>query len=450
MCGAVLNTLNIRLDAESIAFMLEHAATKVLLTDKEFSGIITKALSLLEHQILIIDIDDPYLETGDLIGSQEYEAFLNSGDPDFKWSYPKDEWDAISLNYTSGTTGNPKGVVYHHRGANLNAVNNILTWGMPLHSVYLWTLPMFHCNGWCFPWTVAAIAGTNVCIRKIKADTIYNLIADEKVTHFCGAPIILSTLLNAVESDKRSFNQQVYGMVAGAPPPAKVIEGMEKAGFSITHVYGLTECYGPTVTCAWQEEWNELPIEAQSEIKARQGVKSVYLDNLQVLDPVTMQAVPKDGKTMGEIFMRGNVVMKGYLKNPQATMDAFDKGWFHTGDLAVVHPDGYIKIQDRSKDIVISGGENISTIEVESVLYRFEGVIEAACVAKPDEKWGETVCAFVHMKDGYSARSEEIITFCKSQLAPFKVPKNVIFQELPKTATGKVQKFALREIAKKL
>lgn len=450
MTGAILNTLNIRLDAETIGFMLNHAETKVLLTDKEFSPIIKAALAGLDHKPLVIDIDDIYAESGELIGDMEYEDFVKTGDENFAWQMPDDEWHAISLNYTSGTTGNPKGVVYHHRGAHLNAVNNIIAWGIPQHATYLWTLPMFHCNGWCFPWTMAAISGTNICLRKVKTDDIFKAIANEKVTHFCGAPIVLGMLNNAKDADRRAFDHKVSVMTAGAAPPAAIIEGMEKHGFSITHTYGLTECYGPTVVCAWHDEWDELPISDRAGLKARQGVRYHFLEELEVADPETLEPVPADGTTMGEILMRGNNVMKGYLKNPSATEEAFRGDWFHTGDLAVKHPDGYIQIRDRSKDIIISGGENISTIEVEGVLYRHPSVLEAAVVARPDEKWGETVCAFIYKKDSDPTTSAEIIAFCKQYLAGFKVPRTVIFSELPKTSTGKIQKFVLRETAKNL
>jgi fatty-acyl-CoA synthase len=450
MTGAVLNTLNIRLDPATIAFMLKHAETKVLLTDKEFSPTIQAALATMKKKPFVIDIDDVYAESGERIGSIEYEAFLNTGDDHFDWKMPDNEWNAISLNYTSGTTGNPKGVVYHHRGAHLNAVNNILAWGMPPQATYLWTLPMFHCNGWCFPWTMAAISGTNICLRKVKADDIFKAIATEKVTHFCGAPIVLGMLNNAKAEDKMPFHHKVSVMTAGAAPPAAIIEGMENQGFNITHTYGLTECYGPSVVCAWHGEWDELPISERAGLKARQGVRYHFLEGLEVADPETLKPVPADGQTMGEIMMQGNNVMKGYLKNPKASEEAFKAGWFRTGDLAVKHPDGYIQIRDRSKDIIISGGENISTIEVEGILYRHPAVLEAAVVARPDEKWGETVCAFVFKKAGDATTEADMIAFCKKYLAGFKVPKTVIFSELPKTSTGKIQKFVLRDVAKAL
>lgn len=452
MTGAVLNTLNIRLDAPTIGFMLQHAETKVLITDKEFSPVIKAALAMIDakHKPFVIDIDDPTAESGELLGNIEYEAFLATGNENFDWSLPKDEWQAISLNYTSGTTGNPKGVVYHHRGAYLNASNNAMTWGMPNQSVYLWTLPMFHCNGWCFPWTIAAIAGVSVCLRKVTAAGIYGAIANDKVTHMCGAPIVLGMMLNAKEEDKVKPTQPLYIMTAGAAPPAAIIEGIEQMGFNVSHVYGLTETYGPAVVCAWKKEWDNLPVHERAVMKARQGVKYLFLEDLMVANPDTLEPVPADGKTMGEVFFRGNIVMKGYVKNPSASEEAFEGGWFHSGDLAVIHPDGYIQIKDRSKDIIISGGENISTIEVEGVIYRHEAVEEAAVVARPDQKWGETVCAFVKVKDGFAPTAEEIIAFCKSELAGFKVPKTVVFQELPKTSTGKIQKYVLRKIAEAL
>ena len=450
MAGAVLNALNIRLDAETIAFILEHGEAKVLITDREFSPVISKALALLKRPILVIDIDDPLAPGGDRVGSCDYESFIAEGSPDFAWQGPADEWDAIALNYTSGTTGNPKGVVYHHRGAYLNALGNALTWSMGQHPVYLWTLPMFHCNGWCFPWTITAQAGTHVCLRRADAGSIFAALADHGVTHLCGAPIIMNLLLNAPAEARRPLSHKISMMTAGAAPPAAVIEGMEKMGFAITHVYGLTEVYGPVTVCAWHDEWDELPPVERAALKARQGVPYPVLEGLMVADPRTLKPVPLDGETMGEVFMRGNVVMKGYLKNPKATDEAFAGGWFHTGDLGVAHPDGYIDLKDRSKDIIISGGENISTIEVEGVLYRHPAILEAAVVARPDEKWGETPCAFVTLKAGASATPEEIIAFCREKLAHFKAPKTIVFGPLPKTSTGKIQKFVLREQAAKL
>jgi fatty-acyl-CoA synthase len=452
MAGAVLNTINTRLDAEAVAFILQHAEAKVLITDREFSEIVGRALKLLpqHHRPLVIDADDPDYREGELIGELTYDALLAEGDADFVWQNPASEWDAISLNFTSGTTGNPKGVVYHHRGAYLNAVSNALSWNMGEQPVYLWTLPMFHCNGWCFPWTIAATAGTSVSLRHVRADAIYDAIRDEKVTNFCGAPIVLNMLNNAPDALKTGIEHQVKVMTAGAAPPAAVIEGMERMGFAVTHVYGLTETYGPSVVCAWHDEWNDKSLAEKAALKARQGVRAPMLEGLMVADPETLQPVPQDGETMGEIFMRGNIVMKGYLKNPSATDESFAGGWFHSGDLAVWHEDGYIEIKDRSKDIIISGGENISSIEVEDVLYRHPDVMEAAVVAKPDEKWGETPCAFVLLKDGAAASEADIIDFCRQHMARFKAPKNVVFGALPKTSTGKIQKFVLREQSKQL
>lgn len=453
MNGAVLNTLNIRLDAEAIAFMLGHGEAKLLFTDREFSDTIGKALNMMEpaKRPVVIDVDDPEYSGGRKLGQLDYEAFIAEGDPEFAWQNPATEWQAISLNYTSGTTGNPKGVVYHHRGAYLNAICNAMVWDMGLHPVYLWTLPMFHCNGWCFPWTIAATVGTNVCLRQVRADLVFDLIKKEQVNHFCGAPIVLNTLKNAPDEMKAGINHRVKVMTAGAAPPAAVIEGMERMNFEVTHVYGLTETYGPAVVCAWHDEWNEKPLEERAVLKSRQGVRYPMLEGLMVAHPQTLEPMPKDGKSIGEIFMRGNNVMKGYLKNPSASEEAFEGGWFHSGDLAVWHENGYIDIKDRSKDIIISGGENISTIEVEDVLYRHPAVLEVAVVARPDEKWGETPCAFVTLQPGKeNTTEEEIIEFCRSQLARFKVPKTVVFGPLPKTSTGKMQKFVLRERAKAL
>jgi fatty-acyl-CoA synthase len=445
MCGAVLNTLNTRLDPQAIAFMLKHGEAKLLITDREFSAVIRKVGT----RVPIIDVDDPeYTGSGERLGEADYEELLASGEPDYAWVWPEDEWDAIALNYTSGTTGDPKGVVYHHRGAYLNAICNIVTWSMPQHAVYLWTLPMFHCNGWTFPWSMAANAGTNVCLRKIDAAPIFDLIKKHRVTHYCGAPIVHSTLINAPEALKQGIEHKVHGMVAAAAPPAAMIEGMERMGFDLTHVYGLTEVYGPATVCAKHEEWKALEIGERTRLNARQGVRYLMEEGLAVMNPQTMTPVPADGETMGEIMFRGNITMKGYLKNPKATQAAFAGGWFHSGDLAVMHPDGYVKIKDRSKDIIISGGENISSLEVEDVLYRHPAVLAAAVVAKPDEKWGETPCAFVELKPGASVSEEEIIDFCRRHLARFKVPRAVVFCEIPKTSTGKIQKFALREKAK--
>ena len=448
--GAVLNALNVRLDAATIAFILNHGEAKVLITDREFSPTIKTALAQVERDILVIDIDDPLGDGGELLGETDYDSFLASGDPDFPWRLPADEWDSLSLLYTSGTTGNPKGVVYHHRGAYLNALGNIQVWGMGPHPVYLWTLPMFHCNGWCFPWTITALGGTHVCLRQVRADAIYDAIADHGVTHLCGAPIVMQLLLNAGEDERRTFDQQVNFMTAAAPPPAAVLAAMAEEGIEVTHVYGLTEVYGPAVVCAWHPEWDGLAMEQQAALKSRQGVNYPVLEGLMVADAETLEPVPRDGKTLGEVFMRGNIVMKGYLKNPSATETAFNGGWFHSGDLAVWHPDGYIELKDRSKDIIISGGENISSIEIENTLYRHPAVAGAAVVARPDEKWGETPCAFVELKPGGTAGENEIIAFCRDNMAGFKVPKTVIFGPLPKTSTGKIQKFVLRDQAKAL
>ena len=448
MAGAVLNTLNIRLDAATIAFMLKHGEAKVLITDSEFAPVIEQALAQLERKPIVIDIADAMGPGGKLLGEMDYEAFLATGDPSFPEVTPEDEWDAIALNYTSGTTGNPKGVVYHHRGAYLNALGNVLVWGMRHHPVYLWTLPMFHCNGWCFPWTITAMAGTHVCLRRVDAAAICEAISREGVTHLCGAPVVMNMLLNAGAGLKRTFDRRIEMMTSGAAPPAAVIERMEGLGFHITHVYGLTEVYGPAVICAWHDEWDELPAAERARLKARHGVNYPVLDGLTVADPESLVPVAADGATLGEVVMRGNAVMKGYLKNPRATEEAFAGGWFRTGDLGVMHPDGYIELKDRSKDIIISGGENISTIEVEDVLYRHPCVIEAAVVARPDLMWGETPCAFVTLKPEASTTADEIIAFCREHLAHFKAPRTVLFQSLPKTSTGKIQKFVLRERAK--
>ena len=448
MSGAVLNTVNTRLDAEAISFILSHAEAKVIIVDPEFSDEVDRAIHMAGlTDALVVDIVDETFDGGRKIGSITYDDLIAEGDADFDWSGPANEWDAISLNYTSGTTGNPKGVVYHHRGAHLNAMSNIVTWGMQQHSRYLWTLPMFHCNGWCFPWTIAANAGVCVCLRAVRAEPIFQLIRDEQVTHFCGAPIVLNMLANAPDRLK-DFSHQVKVMTAGASPPAAVIAKMEAMGVEVTHVYGLTETYGPSVVCAWKETWDDLDGDAKAVKKSRQGVKNVALDDLMVANPDTLEPVPSDGQTMGEIFMRGNVVMKGYLKNPSATEESFKGGWFASGDLGVMHPDGYIELKDRSKDIIISGGENISSIEVEDVLYRHPAVMEAAVVAKPDEKWGETPCAFVDLKPGQDVTDADIIAFCRDHMAKFKAPKTVIFGPLPKTSTGKIQKFILRDRAR--
>jgi fatty-acyl-CoA synthase len=448
MMGGVLNTLNTRLDAEAIAFMLSFGEAKVLLTDTEFAPIVKAALAALPVKPLVIDVADMEGPGGELLGSIDYEAFLMEGDPEFVWQPPADEWDALSLNYTSGTTGNPKGVVYHHRGAYLNALSNIIDWSMPRHAVYLWTLPLFHCNGWCFAWTMAANAGTNVCLRRVEAQAIFDAIRAHQVTHYCGAPIVHSMLINAPDAMKHGITHKVHGLVAAAAPPAAMIEGAERLGFDITHVYGLTEVYGPASVCAKHAEWDTLPIAARTEKNGRQGVRNTCQEGMTVLYPETMQPVPWDGETMGEIMFRGNITMKGYLKNPHATAEAFAGGWFHTGDLAVVQSDGYVKIKDRSKDIIISGGENISSIEVEDVLYRHPDVLAAAVVAQPDAKWGETPCAFVELRPGTELTAEAIIAHCREHLARFKVPKTVVFGVVPKTSTGKIQKFLLRERAR--
>jgi fatty-acyl-CoA synthase len=452
MAGAVLNALNVRLDAGTIGFILAHGEAKVLITDTAFAEVIRPALAQVEREILVVDIEDPEADTeaGARLGGIEYEDFLAEGDPEFDWQPPDDEWRAIALNYTSGTTGNPKGVVYHHRGAYLNALGNIQVWEIKPHPVYLWTLPMFHCNGWCFPWTITAMAGTHVCLRRVEAKALYDAFADHGVTHLCGAPIVMQTLLGAAPGDRRSFEQKVRMMTAAAPPPAAVLAAMEAAGIEVTHVYGLTEVYGPAVVCAWQREWSGLPIEAQAELKARQGVNYPVLEGLMVADAQTLEPVPRDGATLGEVFMRGNIVMKGYLKNNGATDAALKGGWFHTGDLGVWHPDGYIELKDRSKDIIISGGENISSIEIEGVLYKHPAVAAVAVVAKSDEKWGETPCAFVELKPGTAATAAELIEFCRSRMAHFKAPRHIVFEALPKTSTGKIQKFALRDRAKSI
>ena len=449
MTGAVLNTLNIRLDAATIAFTLDHGEAKVLLTDREFSPTIKEALSSVKSKPLVVDIDDPLAHGGELIGSTDYDAFIAGGDPDFEWDLPADEWDAISLNYTSGTTGNPKGVVYHHRGAYLLATGNILAWHMPAHPVYLWTLPMFHCNGWCFTWSLSINVGTHVCLRKVEADAIFDAIDRHGVTHLCGAPIVMNMIASAA-GDHAGFGRTIEIATAAAPPPAAVIGKMEQSGFHVTHLYGLTETYGPAVVSEWHHEWNDLLLEERAAMKSRQGVTYQVLEDIMVADAETLVPVPPDGETMGEVFFRGNVVMKGYLKNEKATEEAFRGGWLHSGDLGVMHEDGYLELKDRSKDIIISGGENISTIEVENAIYGHPAVLEAAVVARPDEKWGETPCAFVTLRPGKSASAEDIIAYCREHMAHFKTPRTVVFTELPKTSTGKIQKFKLREMARNL
>ncbi|WP_397570195.1 acyl-CoA synthetase [Schlesneria sp. T3-172] len=452
LTGGVLNALNIRLEPSTIAFILEHGEAKVLITDREFSATIQPALELLKKSgrtLTVIDIDDPQNQgPGHRLREMDYETFLKSGDPDYHAVVPSNEWDAIALNYTSGTTGNPKAVVYHHRGAYLLAMGNLLAWNMTAAPVYLWTLPMFHCNGWCFPWTLSAVGGTHICLRRVEAGAIINAIKQHRVTHLCGAPIILNLLIQS--RDQIELDRTVEVMTAASAPPSSVIAGMEEIGFHVTHVYGLTEVYGPATVCDWHPEWNDLPLEERSRLKARQGVNYAVLEGLMVADPATMQPCPADGTTIGEVMMRGNIVMKGYLKNPQATQEAFRDGWFHTGDLAVLHPDGYIELKDRSKDIIISGGENISTIEIEEVLSRHPAVLDSAVVAMPDEKWGERPCAFISLKSETGLTSSDIITFCRQHLAGFKIPKAVVFGPLPRTSTGKIQKNLLRERAREL
>jgi fatty-acyl-CoA synthase len=451
MSGAVLNTINTRLDAPLIAFQLDHAEAKVLITDREFSRLSKDALALAKVKPLVIDYDDAeYSGAGERLGAIDYEEFVAGGDADFAWSMPKDEWDAISLNYTSGTTGDPKGVVYHHRGAYLLAIGNALTGSMGRHCVYLWTLPMFHCNGWCFPWTISVVAGAHVCLRQVRARAMYDAIADHKVTHLCGAPIVMATLLNAPAAEKKPMGRVVEFFTAAAPPPEAVLAAMKAAGFNVTHLYGLTETYGPAAVNEWQSAWDTLSAAEQAAKKARQGVRYVPLEALDVRDPQSMLPVARDGASMGEVMFRGNVVMKGYLKNKAATEAAFAGGWFHSGDLGVMHPDGYIQLKDRSKDIIISGGENISSIEVEDALYKHPAVAAAAVVAKPDDKWGETPCAFVEIKPGAKVTGDELLAWCRKNLASYKCPRYVVFTELPKTSTGKIQKFRLRDMAKEM
>jgi fatty-acyl-CoA synthase len=451
MTAGVLNTINTRLDAATIAFQLDHADAKVLIADREFSRLVRDALARAKAKPLVVDYDDPeFTGAGERLGALEYEDFLAAGDSAFAWKMPDDEWDAISLNYTSGTTGDPKGVVYHHRGAYLLAIGNVLTGSMRRHCVYLWTLPMFHCNGWCFPWTISVVAGTHVCLRQVRAPAMYDAIARHKVTHLCGAPIVMATLLNAPAEEKKPLPHVVEFFTAAAPPPEAVLAAMKAAGFNVTHLYGLTETYGPAAVNEWQLGWDALAPAEQAAKKARQGVRYVPLEALDVRDPDTMAPVARDGAAMGEVMFRGNVVMKGYLKNKAATEKAFAGGWFHSGDLGVMHGDGYIQLKDRSKDIIISGGENISSIEVEDALYKHPAVQAAAVVAKPDEKWGETPCAFVELKPGQSATTDDLITWCRKNLAGYKCPRYVVFTELPKTSTGKIQKFKLREMAKEV
>ena len=449
MAGAVLNTINTRLDADTIAYILDHGEAKAVIVDREFVPLLRVALSMTKRPAtpLVVEVDDPEAPAAaraNTMGGMDYEALLQEGDPAFAWPLPRDEWDAITLNYTSGTTGRPKGVVYHHRGAHLLAVGNVLSAGMGRQPVYLWTLPMFHCNGWCFPWTICAVAGTHVCLRAVRGPAMWSLMAEHGVTHMCGAPVVMATLLDTPEAEKRPLRQQVQFVVAGAPPPEAVLAAMRAAGFAVLHVYGLTEVYGPAVVNEWHREWDALPPAEQARLMARQGVSYLALEGLDVMDPASMAPVPADGTTLGEVMMRGNVVMKGYLKDREATEKAFAGGWFHTGDLAVKYPDGYIQLKDRSKDIIISGGENISSIEVEDTLYKHPAVALAAVVAKPDEKWGEVPCAFVELKPGAQATEAELIAFCRERLAGFKTPKQVVFTELPRTSTGKIQKHVLR------
>jgi fatty-acyl-CoA synthase len=449
MTGAVLHSINTRLDAPNIAFMLDHAEAKVVICDTEFGAVMKEALSLASVKPLLIDYEDKELgEPGMRLGDIDYDDFVSEGDPGYAWAMPSDEWNAISLNYTSGTTGNPKGVVYHHRGAAMMCYGNTIATGMVQHPVYLWTLPMFHCNGWCFPWSLSMVAGTHVCLRAVRAKTIYDAIADHKVTNLSGAPFVMSVLLNASDDEKRDFDHRVAFNHAAAPPPAAVLQKMDAAGFELTHLYGLTETYGPATLNAWREAWNDMPEEDRLKKRIRQGVRYHALEDLTVMDPDTMEKTPADGETIGEVMFRGNIVMKGYLKNEKATKEAFAGGWFHSGDLGVMHPDGYIQLKDRSKDIIISGGENISSIEVEDTIYKHPDVLSAAVVAKPDPKWGETPCAFVELREGSKTGAKDIVAWCREHLAHFKCPRYVVFVELPKTSTGKIQKFKLRELAK--
>jgi fatty-acyl-CoA synthase len=451
MCGGVLHSINTRLDAAIIAFQLDHAMSKIVIVDREFMPLLQEALAIAEGSPVVIQYDDPeFTLKTPAIDALDYDAFVASGDPEFEWLMPEDEWDAISINYTSGTTGDPKGVVSHHRGAYLLAQGNALTTSMQKHAVYLWTLPMFHCNGWCFPWTLSAIIGTHVCLRQVRAEPIWSALAQEKVSHLCGAPIVMSLLISAPEDEKRDLDHTVQFFTAAAPPPEKLLADMNEAGFDVTHLYGLTETYGPAVVNDWHAEWSTKPKAEQAALKSRQGVRYLPLEQLDVLDPETMQPVPRDGKTMGEVMFRGNVVMKGYFRNQKATKEAFEGGWFHSGDLGVRYPDGYIQLKDRSKDIIISGGENISSIEVEEVLYRHPDVSVAAVVAMPHEKWGETPCAFIELAAGRSVDSEELRQWCRDHLAPYKVPGKFVFTEIPRTSTGKIQKFQMREQAKLL
>ena len=451
MCGAVLHSMNTRLDATNIAFQLDHGESKVLITDTGFSTTIEEALTLAKVKPWVIDYEDLVVpQPGKRLGDEDYDALVDSGDANYEWMMPLDEWDAIALNYTSGTTGDPKGVVYHHRGACLISQGNAITANIPKHPVYLWTLPMFHCNGWCFPWTLSALTGTHVCLREVRADAIWAALDDHNVTHLCGAPVVMSTILAADPADKRTLASSIDFFTAAAPPPESVLSAMGQAGFNVTHLYGLTEVYGPAVVNDWHAEWSDLPAAEQASLKARQGVRYHALEGLDVLDPDTMQPVPRDGETLGEVMFRGNVVMKGYLKNPRANNEAFAGGWFHSGDLGVVDTDGYIQLKDRSKDIIISGGENISSIEIEEVLHKHAEVVSAAVVAMPHTKWGETPCAFVELADNAVLTADDLTGWCKQHLASFKVPKRFVFQAIVKTSTGKVQKFPLRQQASAL
>mgnify|MGYP003321803777 FL=1 len=453
MIGAIINTINIRLDVDTISYILEHGEAKVVITDNELSPTMKEVLNKIKTKPLVIDIDDELANhpegAGENLGSLNYEEFLKTGDENFKWSLPEDEWDSLALNYTSGTTGLPKGVVYHHRGSYLMALGSVTAFSMAMHPTYMWVVPMFHCNGWGNPYTLTALAGTSVCLRYVSAKNLFDAIADHKVTHFGGAPIVLNFIAQATDDEKRDYSHKVNVVTAGAPPPAATLEAVQQMGFDVTHVYGLTETYGHVSMCAWQDEWNELSVEEQSKLRSMQGVKFPMMEGLTVMNPETMKEVKNDGEEIGEIMIKGNCVMKGYLKNKEETDKSMSGGWFHSGDLAVMHPNGYVQIKDRSKDIIISGGENVSSVEIENTLYKHPSVLFAAVVAKPDEKWGETPCAFIELKSQDDSISEkDIISFCKETLAGFKCPKKVVFTELPKTSTGKILKYELREMAK--